>query len=116
MASGDHSDATMHAYSATQAEFDQVGGYTLDPSGGHIVRGDRGREVLMQMARQDYDDIQAAKARYNNRHVGDPQAQHRELVEAASRSIGDEGADFLNRTGRLTGQVVDKKERIERVD
>ena len=37
-------------YEKDLVDKDQVGGYTLDPSGGHIVRGDRGREVLMQMA------------------------------------------------------------------
>ena len=39
MAGGDHSDATMHAYSSTQAEFDQVGGYTWRVHVESVLRG-----------------------------------------------------------------------------
>jgi ATP-binding cassette subfamily F protein 3 len=39
MAGGDHSDATMHAYSTTQAEFDQVGGYTWRVHVESVLRG-----------------------------------------------------------------------------
>lgn len=95
---------------------DQIGGYTLDPAGGHIVRGDRGREVLMWMHRQDYNDIQMAKAKRNAQNIGDPRAQHKEIVEAAGRQLGDEAAEFLNAKGRLTGGIVDKKEILERID
>lgn len=103
-------------YEADLLDKDQLGGYTLDPAGGHVVRGDRGREVLMWMDRQDYQEVQMAKARHNNRHIGDPVAQHRDVVEAASRQLGDEAADFLNRRGGLTGKVIDKKEILERID
>ena len=39
MADGDHSDATMHAYSTTQSEFDQVGGYTWRVHVESVLRG-----------------------------------------------------------------------------
>ena len=39
MAGGDHADATLHAYAATQAEFDQVGGYTWRVHVESVLRG-----------------------------------------------------------------------------
>ncbi|MGA0122268.1 MAG: ABC-F family ATP-binding cassette domain-containing protein [Gaiellales bacterium] len=39
MADGDHTDATMHAYAAAQAAFDQVGGYTWRVHVESILRG-----------------------------------------------------------------------------
>ena len=39
MAGGDHSDATMRAYAATQAAFDQAGGYTWRVHVEAILRG-----------------------------------------------------------------------------
>lgn len=99
-------------YEKDLLDTDQVGGYTLNPAGGHIVRGDRGHEVLMCMDRGDYHEIQLAKARWNSRTIGDPMATKKEVVEAASRQLGDEAADFLHRKTKATMNVVDQKEII----
>jgi len=39
MADGDHADATMHAYAATQAAYDQAGGYTWRVHFESVLRG-----------------------------------------------------------------------------
>lgn len=96
-------------------DLDQIGGYTKSPDG-FISRGDRGQEILMSMPREDFDQIQMAKTRHNNRNMGNPNAQKREIVEAAGKQLGDEAADFLSqRTGPMGG-VMDSYERIERRD
>lgn len=96
-------------------DLEQLGGFKRAVDGGHIVRGDRENEVLMWMLKSDYDDVQRAKAAFNTRNLGNPTAMKNEIVEAASRTLGDEAADFLNRNGGVSGSVVDKRERIERL-
>lgn len=94
-------------------DLDQIGGYTKSPDG-FIARGDRGQEVLMCMLKSDYDQIQIAKTKYNNRHMGNPNAQKRDIVEAAGNALGSEAADFLNKRVGPVGGVMDSYERIER--
>lgn len=96
------------------ADPEQLGGFSLHPSGGHICRGERHKEVLMWMWKDDYDAITRAKIAANNRDMGNPHAQKTAVVEAASRQLGDEAADFLNRGGGMSGGVTDTIERIER--
>lgn len=94
-------------------DLDQIGGYTKSPDG-FIARGDRGQEVLMCMPREDFDQIQMAKTRHNNRNMGNPNRQKAELLEAAGKNLGSEAADFLNRRVGPVGDVTDSYERIER--
>lgn len=98
------------------ADLDQIGGYNIDPAGGHITRGERGQEVLMWMWQEDYDAVQMAKTRENNRNMGNPSKQRSEALEAFGQSNAD-GAEFVDRQGRRSGPVggvFDQYERIER--
>jgi len=96
-------------------DLEQIGGYAVDVSG-FIVRGERGQEVLMQMPRDDRRQIEFAKARLNTKNMGNPIATKNEIVEAASSQLGDEAADFLHHSGKVSGSVRDSYERVQRVD
>ncbi len=98
-------------------DLDAIGAHDINVAG-QIVRGERGQEVLMWMPEADYREIQMAKTRENRRLMGDPVRQKHEVVQAASRQLGDEGADFLDRTiaagGGPSGYIRDGYEIIER--
>ena len=96
-------------------DLEQIGGYAVDASG-FIVRGERGQEVLMSMPKDWRRQIELAKARHNTKNLGNPVATKNEVVEAASSQLGDEAADFLHRSGRVSGQVKDSYERVQRVE
>lgn len=96
-------------------DLEQIGGYSIDTSG-FIVRGERGQEVLMSMPKDDRRAIEFAKARHNTKNMGNPVATKNEIVNAASSQLGDEAADFLHRAGKVSGQVRDSYERVQRVD
>ncbi len=100
---------------ADVVDLEQIGGYTIDASG-FIVRGERGREVLMSMPKDWRRQIEFAKAKHNTRNFGNPSATKQEVVDAASAQLGDQAADFLNRAGRVSGQVRDSIERVQRVE
>ena len=94
---------------------DQIGGYTRSPDG-CVTRGDRGDEVLMSMPSVEFEAIQMAKTRWNNRHMGNPNAMKQEVVEAAGQHLGDQGAEFLNKKLGPVGGVMDTFERVERIE
>jgi hypothetical protein len=96
------------------ADVDQLGGYQTDATG-TIVRGERGQEVLMSMPKDIFARIQQAKTALNLKNVGNSAGMRQEVVEAASRSLGDQAADFLHRAGP-SGAVTDKYERIAVVE
>lgn len=83
-------------------------GFTVEAD--RIVRGERGREVLMKMARDDYDAIQAAKAADTTRRLGGKRGKAALLDEVAAKvgDRGDEAADFLS--NRLT--ITDTRETV----
>lgn len=96
------------------ADLEQIGGYNVSTEG-YITRGERGEEILMSMPKAVVHARAAAKIEWNNRHMGNPAAMKSEVVEAASQRLGDQAAEFLNRTG-LVGGVTDVYERIARVE
>lgn len=77
---------------------------------GRLVRGDRGQEVLMVMHRDDYHAIQGAKAARNSAAVS-AKATKQAIVQEASEKLGDEPADFLNRSIRNI-EITDARERV----
>lgn len=91
----------------------QVGLYSKSPEG-YVTRGERGQEVLMQIPKVVYAQIEKAKTQYNNRNMGSPMKTKNEVVEAAGQQLGDEAAQFLNDRVRTTGGVTDSYERVER--
>jgi hypothetical protein len=95
------------------ADPEQIGGYILSPEG-YITRGERGHEILMSMPKVVRAAVQAAKTEYNRRHMGNPNAMKKEVVEAAGRAIGSEAADYLNSHIGPVGGVKDSHEIVER--
>lgn len=64
---------------------------------GRIVRGTQGAEVLMKMAKADYQKIVSMKdAENKSRTFGDKRKLKADLVAAASGQLGDDAATFLN--------------------
>jgi len=71
--------------------------YGFELKDGRLVRGFRGAEVLMKMAKSDYDAVMQAKSEWNRRQALGTKETKATIVERASAELGDEGADFLNR-------------------
>ena len=97
-------------------DLDQIGGYGIAASGGHLVRGERGQEVFMKMRTKDYQAIQWAKARVNLERMGNPKKAKQDVVRAAERDLGEQSAEFMHKHVGPVGGVTDSYERIERRD
>ena len=71
---------------------------------GRVVRGERGRDVLMKMHREDYDAIGRAKAEANVRGMVGRKGKDAVLSAVAKEAgdRGDEAADFISRSLRVT--------------
>jgi hypothetical protein len=52
----------------------------------------------MKMPKADYDAVQQAKSDWNRRQALGNKETKATIVERASAELGDEGADFLNRS------------------
>ncbi len=85
----------------------------LDALGSHelnvaqqITRGDRGQEVLMYMPTRDRDQVQAAKTKENNRRMGSPNVQKKDLVEAMGAHNPD-SADLMDKAISLHADTHD---------
>lgn len=72
---------------------------------GYLVRGPQGKEMLWKMEGADYRLVQEAKTTANNRGTGSAAKIKSDMANAASASMGDEAATFIN---GLEGQVVDR--------
>lgn len=84
--------------------------FGFEARNGRLVRGDRGQEVLMAMHRDDYDAIQQAKSERNSAMVS-AKATKQAIVERASSELGDEPANFLNRSIQHV-DIRDTKDRV----
>ena len=91
---------------------EQLGVYGTDASG-HIVRGQRGEEHLMFMSRVQNERIAQAKTRENLKRMGSTKNIKRDLAEKADEQLGPEAAEFVDK--RVFGEVIDSRERIERL-
>ena len=73
--------------------------YGIQVLDGRLVMGERSKEVLMKMLREDWRDIQKAKAERNIRETFGAEKIKSAIVERASQEEGgDQGADFLSRS------------------
>jgi hypothetical protein len=97
------------------ADLEQIGGHDVNAAG-HIVRGERGKEVLLSMPKVVRQAIQIEKVRRNNANMGNPNATKREVVNAAGAQLGSEAADYLEARMGPVGEVTDTRERVERMD
>jgi len=86
---------------ADVSDLEQLGGYSVSPEG-FIVRGERGREILMSMPKQVIRAVRAAKTEHNNRTMGRAGALKAELTEAVSNKFGDEAGTFTQKHVNLT--------------
>lgn len=93
---------------------EQVGHFKVSANG-FVCRGEREQEVLMCMPRDAFHAIQQAKTKANIDLMKRPGAVKNDVVNAASSKLGDQAADFINRTARVVGDVHDSFERVERL-
>lgn len=89
------------------ANTDRLGAYEKGAAG-EVLRGERGREHLMYMPKDDRLAIQDAKTAENNRRMANPHAMRNDALEA----YGDSNADGAQVA--YTGTVRTTKERIQR--
>lgn len=94
------------------ANVEDMGGYTISPDG-WVTRGIRCQEYLMYTTKENVVRRGRAKAEENRRRmrVG---AAKQDVVAAAGAQLGDQAADFLNRSVRITGDVTHQREIVQR--
>lgn len=95
-------------------DLDQIGGYEIAPAGGYITRGERGREVLMWMPKDAFEQIQMAKTRHTLRDLRDPTRQRAELLEEAGKKLGSQTAELMEKRISHYNTVTDTREILER--
>jgi len=72
---------------------DEIGGKEAD---GRVVRGERGREVLVKMKREDYARVQARKSEMTTAQTFGKKETKDAIVAGAAKEHGDEAAEFLH--------------------
>lgn len=92
------------------ADPEQIGGYQTSPDG-FVVRGEKGREVLLKMPSDYRRQIERKKAQENIRNM-DPHRQKVQVAEAAGKQFGDEAGSFINKNVNLIGNITTTRERI----
>lgn len=92
------------------ADPDQIGGFQTSPDG-FVVRGERGREVLLKMPSSYRRRIEAKKAEQNIRDM-DPHKQKADVANAAGKTLGDEAGSFITKHVSIIGNIKTTKERI----
>ena len=75
--------------------------YGFDTQEGRVVRGERGREVLLKIPADDFQMIALAKDA-RNRGKASPGAIKAFIAEQAGAQFGDEAGAFLSRNVELT--------------
>jgi hypothetical protein len=71
---------------------------------GYLVKGDKGREMVFKMEKDDYRLLMQAKTDRNNAGIGSVSKTREDIANAAATQLGDEAADFLS---KQSGQVID---------
>jgi len=74
---------------------EELGFRNLD---GHVVRGEKGEEVLVKMPKKMFDDIQQAKAEHNIKGLGKKQTLESAAQMAAAQGLGDQAAETIYRS------------------
>ena len=85
---------------------DEVGARIAD---GRVVRGERGREVLLKMRVSDYKKVQQKKTKENLALTFDKQKLKSAVVGAVATEHGDQAAEFMHKN---TMTVQDSRERV----
>lgn len=80
---------------------------------GRVVRGERGKEILVKMRTADYKKIQAKKQRENLALTFDKQKLKQAVVGQVASAHGDQAADFINKSVNSRASFVnDSRERV----
>jgi len=74
-----------------------------------VVRGERGREVLLKMKASDYKKVQKLKTQENLRVTFDKKKVKDAVVGAVASEHGDEAAEFIHKNVMT---VTDSRERV----
>lgn len=85
---------------------DEVGAKAMED---RVVRGERGKEVLLKMKAADYRKIQQKKSRENLAITFDKKKLKGEVLGAVSSEHGSEAAEFIDKN---TMMVKDSRERV----
>ena len=97
---------------AELADPEQIGGFQTSADG-FVVRGERGREVLLKMPLDYRKRIEAAKAKANIANM-DPHKQKSDVVNAAGAVLGDQTASLMDKQMSVIGSITTNKEVIHR--
>lgn len=95
---------------AELADAEQIGGFQTSPDG-FVVRGEKGREVLLKMPADFRTQIEKQKARANLAAM-DPHKQKADVANAAGKTFGDQAGEFINNHVNLIGDIKTTRERI----
>ena len=85
---------------------EEVGAAARD---GRVVRGERGKEILLKMRTSDYKKVQAQKTQENIRTTFDKKKLKASVLSEVGNAHGGEAADFINKN---TMNVTDSRERV----
>ena len=85
---------------------DDIGARAVD---GRVVRGERGKEVLLKMRTPDYERLQMKKARENIARTFNKGKQTASVLNAVGSAHGSEAAEFIQKSGL---EIVDHRERV----
>lgn len=75
--------------------------YGFDIAEGRVVRGERGKEILMKMPQRMYDQIAQRKAELTA-HSNTPRQLKRAAIEQTAAQYSDQAADYLHRNVTIT--------------
>jgi hypothetical protein len=87
-------------------QLEEVGANERD---GKVVRGERGKEVLLKMREADYKKVQSKKTRENLDVTFNPKRMKDTAVNAVGQAFGGEAAEFIDKSGL---KVDDSRERV----
>ena len=74
-----------------------------------IVRGERGKEVLLKMKLTDYKKVQKLKDKENRKRTFDGHLVKNEMIGAVAGAHGEEAAEFVSKSSMT---VTDSRERV----
>jgi hypothetical protein len=89
---------------------EQIGGFQTSPDG-FVVRGEKGREVLLKMPAEFRKQIEMQKSKANIAAM-DPHKQKADVANAAGKTFGDQAGEFINKNVNLIGNITTNKEVI----
>jgi hypothetical protein len=90
-------------------DIQEIGAFIQD---GKIVRGERGKEILMKMPLKDYQRLQKAKDEQNRKATFGKKQVQQAIIAKASDELGDQAAHFLNEHLGKSMVTNDARERV----